>query len=145
MGVVFVQLRLRLYSMTISIGPRALKKNEPYSVKLVAQMYNDICPSACTLCVRNSVRSYTGRNYFVIRFVLYLNLQISQSSESDCASHVSKHALCTLDMVPRQKHGLMHLFDSSRSACRHILHTLRAAVDSSADTTRSIRHRTRTP
>lgn len=54
---------------------------------------------------------------------MYLNLQISQSVVLDCASHISRHFLCTLEILPRQKQGLMHLFDSSKSVCKHILQT----------------------
>lgn len=57
----------------------------------------------------------------MIRLILYLNLQISQSLEPASKSHFSKHVLCTLEMLPRQKQGEIHLFDSSKSDCKHIL------------------------
>jgi len=70
---------------------------------------------------------YFNYYYFVIRLVLYTNVQISQTVELACRSHFSKHVLWTLDILPRQKQGEMHLFDSSKSDCKHILQRLGAA------------------
>lgn len=60
-------------------------------------------------------------SYFGICCTLNLNLHISQWLNLTRPSHNSKHVLCTLAMVPRQKHGDMHLFDWSLSGSKQIL------------------------